>query len=47
VKLAKTLDGIDYFFIYADEMGQHRFAYSEGMLKYMPNRKNLAILENP
>jgi len=44
---AKSIPEIDYFLIYADEDGKHRFAYSEGMLKSMPNRKNLAVLENP
>ena len=47
VELAKTLADIDYFFIYVDEEGVHRFAYSERILNYMPNRKELAVLENP
>ncbi|MDD4515060.1 FAD:protein FMN transferase [Massilibacteroides sp.] len=46
-ELAKKVPEIDYFLIYADEDGKHRFSYSEGMLKYLPNRKELAILENP
>ena len=46
-EIAKKVPEIEYFLIYADEEGRHRFAYSEGMLKYLPNRKELAILENP
>ena len=44
---ARAVPGIDYFFIYADEKGDQKVCYSEGMLRYLPNRKALAILENP
>lgn len=46
-ELARKAPGIEYFLIYAGEEGKHKFAYSEGMLQYLPNRKELAILENP
>lgn len=46
-ELAKKVPEIEYFLIYADEEGRHRFAYSEGILQYLPDRKELAILENP
>jgi thiamine biosynthesis lipoprotein len=46
-EIAKLVPEIDYFLIYADADGRHRFAYSEGMLKYLPNRKELGVLENP
>ena len=36
-----------YFIIYADNNGQQKVTYSKGMLEYLPNRKTLAILENP
>ncbi len=45
--LAHSLPGIEYFIIYADPNGQEKVLYSEGMLKYLPNRQTLAILENP
>ena len=38
---------IEYFIIYADNNGQQKVTYSKGMLEYLPNRKTLAILENP
>lgn len=46
-KLATTLPNIEYFIIYADDNGQHKVSYSQGMLEYLPNRQTLAILENP
>lgn len=46
-KLASTLPNIEYFIIYGDDNGQHKVSYSQGMLKYLPNRQTLAILENP
>lgn len=44
---ARAVPGIEFFFIYADEKGVQKTCYSEGMLRYLPNRKTLAILENP
>lgn len=44
---ASSIPEIDYFIIYADENGQQKVIYSEGMLPYLPNRQALAILENP
>ena len=46
-QLIGSLPDVDYFLIYADSTGTQRVAYSEGMLRYLPNRKELAILENP
>lgn len=45
--LASSLPDLDYFFIYSDEQGRQKVTYSEGMLRYLPNRKALSILENP
>lgn len=45
--LAESIPEIEYFIIYSDENGQHKTAYSKGMVRYLPNRKSLAILENP
>lgn len=47
IEVAKTLPEIEYFLIYAGNDSIHRFAYSEGIIKYLPNRQELAILENP
>lgn len=48
VQMAKSVPEIEYFFIYTDEeSGEQKITYSEGMLPYLPNRKSLAILENP
>ena len=47
VEMAKSFSGIEYYLIYLDENGKHKAYYSEGMLPYLPNRKTLAILENP
>ena len=44
---ADARQDIDYFLIYADSTGTQRTAYSKGMLRYLPNRKALSILENP
>ena len=44
---ASIPDNIEYFIIYADEQGQHRITYSEGMIAFLPNRQALSILENP
>lgn len=46
-ELASSLPDLDYFFIYSDEEGRQKVAYSKGMLRYLPNRKALSILENP
>lgn len=46
-ELASSLPDLDYFFIYSDEQGRQKVAYSKGMLRYLPNRKALSILENP
>ena len=46
-QLINSLPDVDYFLIYADSTGTQRVAYSEGMLRYLPNRKELAVLENP
>lgn len=46
-EFAKKVPEIEYYLIYADEEGKERVVYSEGMLKYLPNRQELAILENP
>ena len=46
-KMAANIPEIEYFIIYADENGKHQIDYSKGMLNYLPNRKKLAILENP
>mgnify|MGYP002893036103 FL=1 len=45
--LAQSIPKIEYFIIYADNNGQQKVTYSKGMLEYLPNRKTLAILENP
>ena len=45
--LAQSIPQIEYFIIYADNNGQQKVTYSKGMLEYLPNRKTLAILENP
>ena len=45
--LARSLPGIEYFVIYLDERDQRKVAYSRGMIRYLPNRQELAILENP
>lgn len=48
VKIAETLpEKIEYFFIYTGEDGNFKFKYSKGIIQYLPNRKDLAILENP
>lgn len=47
VAMAQSIPEIEYFIIYADETGKHQVKYSQGMIPYMPNRKALAILENP
>lgn len=46
-EVAGNTPGIEFFFIYADEAGKQKVAYSEGMIRFLPNRKTLAILENP
>lgn len=40
-----SVPGLEYFFIYTDETGRYKFRYSAGMVKYLPNRKALSILE--
>lgn len=46
-ELASTIPQLEYFIIYADKFGMQKVTYSQGMLEYLPNRKALAILENP
>ena len=46
-EFAKKVPEIEYFLIYTGENGEECVAYSEGMLKYLPNRQELAVLENP
>lgn len=46
-EFAKKVPEIDYFLIYTDDAGKEQVVYSEGILKYLPNRQKLAILENP
>ncbi len=46
-EFAKKVPELEYFLIYTGEHGEERVMYSEGMLKYLPNRQELAILENP
>ena len=46
-ELAKKVPGIEYFIIYSDSTGRQKVTYSKGMLQYLPNRQELAILENP
>lgn len=46
-EIAKKVPEIEYFLIYTGENGEERVSYSEGLLKYLPNRKELAVLENP
>jgi len=45
-RIADSISGMEYFFIYTDHAGDYKIRYSEGMVKYMPNRKTLSILEN-
>ncbi|MCD7976373.1 MAG: FAD:protein FMN transferase [Tannerellaceae bacterium] len=47
VEIAKKLNTIEYFLIYADENGRQQVKYSPGMLPLLPNRQALGILENP
>ncbi len=47
IQLASTLPGLEYFFIYSDHEGNYKIKYSPGIVQYLPNRKELAILENP
>lgn len=46
-EIAASIPEIEYFIIYADDNGEHQVEYSEGMIKYLPNRQALAVLENP
>ncbi|MCC8152869.1 MAG: FAD:protein FMN transferase [Tannerellaceae bacterium] len=46
VENADNIPEIEYFFIYADEEGKHQVKYSKGLLPYLPNRQELAQLEN-
>ncbi len=36
----------DYYLIYLDKEGNHKIKYSNGMVEYLPNYKNLSILES-
>lgn len=46
-RLAAGLPDIAYFVIYTDSAGRQRIDYSKNMIGYMPERKELAELENP
>ncbi|MCD8044375.1 MAG: FAD:protein FMN transferase [Tannerellaceae bacterium] len=46
IEIAARIPEIEYYFIYADENGIHQANYSKGMIPYMPNRQELAILED-
>lgn len=46
-QIAASIPEIEYFIIYADENGKHKEEYSKGMLQYLPNRKEMDVLENP
>lgn len=46
-EFARTVPEIEYYLIYVDGEGKERVSYSEGMLNYLPDRKELAVLENP
>jgi len=47
IKLGDSIPGIEYYIIYTDDKGKYKISYSKGMLAYLPNRKQLDILENP
>ena len=36
----KEIPGIEYYIIYVDAEGNHKVEYSDGMLEYLPGRKN-------
>lgn len=38
VKTARSISGIDYFFIYSDSGGNHLVSFSDGMQPYLSNR---------
>lgn len=46
-KLVTKTKGIEYFIIYTDSIGNQQIEYSKGMIPFLPNRQQLAILENP
>ncbi|MDF9831215.1 FAD:protein FMN transferase [Parabacteroides sp. PF5-6] len=46
IRIADTLKKFEYYLIYMDEKGSHKIKYSEGMIPYLPNRKELAVLES-
>lgn len=46
-KLISGLPDIEYFLIYTTPKGGYRTEYSKGMLRYLPERGALSILENP
>lgn len=46
-RIGDTIPNLDYFFIWTDEEGKYRVTYSKGMLRHLPNRKSLSLLENP
>ena len=46
-KLVTKTKGIEYFIIYTDSIGNQQIEYSKGMISFLPNRQQLAILENP
>lgn len=42
IRMAKTLNSIEYFLIYIDEEGRHQISYSEGMKTYLPKAPKYA-----
>lgn len=46
-RIGDSVPELEYFFIYTDDNGDYKFKYSKGMIDYLPNRKQLAVLENP
>lgn len=46
IRIADALNKFEYFLIYIDENGKDKIKYSNGMIKYLPNRKNRAIPES-
>lgn len=46
-KVAAKVPDIEYYIIYTDSIGNHQIEYSKGMIPFLPNRQQLAILENP
>jgi thiamine biosynthesis lipoprotein len=47
VRVADSIEGLEYFFIYTENSETYKFKYSKGIIQYLPERQALAILENP